>query len=282
MGAGVSGGQGGRTGNVGSSNWNLLKSTYTAAKSCHNSLVSIRVGTDVLITCPHCERPALAEVVGEAPGHDNDGSPPYLLELARCGKCARPFLAVEEDYGEGWDGEPGVLWPEQQRPLSAHVPEDLRHVHAEGRRCFSAKAYTATAVMVRRTLEAVCVDQGMDGDASGRPKTLFKMLEEMRDQGKIDGRLFEWAHELRSLGNQGAHYSSRSVTREDAADGLALAEALLDYLYVLHAQFNTFKQRRQTAHAKRTAHGVPSPSASQDSADAGQQASSDPAVQNEA
>ncbi|MER6229498.1 DUF4145 domain-containing protein [Streptomyces sp. NPDC001616] len=222
--------------------------------------MSARSGTDVLITCPHCERPALAQVVGEAAGRDEDGSPPYLLELARCSKCSRPFLAVEEDYGDGWDGEPGVLWPEQQRPLSLHVPEDLRRVHAEGRRCFSAKAYTATAVMVRRTLEAVCVDQGMVNDASGRPKPLFKMLEEMRDQGKIDGRLFEWAHELRSLGNQGAHYTTVSVTREDAADGLALAEALLDYLYVLHAQFNTFKQRRQAAQEKRNAGKVPSPS----------------------
>ncbi|MFJ9057185.1 DUF4145 domain-containing protein [Streptomyces sp. NPDC102409] len=226
--------------------------------------MSVRVGKDLLITCPRCEQPALAEVVGEAKGLDDDGSPPYMLELVRCGKCTRPYLVVEEDYGEGWDGEPGVLWPYQQRPLSLHVPEDLRRTHEEGRRCFSAKAYTATAVMVRRTLEAVCVDQGMVDNKRGRPRPLFEMLEEMRDQGKIDGRLFEWAHELRSLGNQGAHYSGISVTREDAADGLALAEALLDYLYVLHAQFNRFKQRRQDAQEKQRAHTLPSPNAHTD------------------
>lgn len=229
--------------------------------------MNARVGTDLLVTCPHCEKPALAEVVGEASDYSGDDGPPYLLELVRCGKCARPYLTVEEDYGDGWDGEPGVLWPEQQRPLSLHVPEDLRRTHSEGRRCFSAKAYTATAVMVRRTLEAVCIDQGMVGEASGRPKPLFKMLEEMRDQGKIDGRLFEWAHELRSLGNQGAHYSSTSVTREDAADALALAEALLDYLYVLHAQFNTFKRRRQDARNYGQNPMVPSPAASKEGVD---------------
>lgn len=237
--------------------------------------MSARVGTDLLVTCPHCERPALAGVVGEAPDFSGEDGPPYLLELVRCGKCSKPFVTVEEDYGDGWDGEPGVLWPEQQRPLSLHVPEDLRRTHAEGRRCFSAKAYTATAVMVRRTLEAVCIDQGMTGDPSGRPKPLFKMLEEMRDQGKIDGRLFEWAHELRSLGNQGAHYSSASVTREDAADGLALAEALLDYLYVLHAQFNTFKLRRQTAREKRRANGIPSSDVLREAPEAGQAGAGD-------
>ncbi|MER7744942.1 DUF4145 domain-containing protein [Streptomyces bacillaris] len=231
--------------------------------------MTTRIGTDVLVNCPHCEKPALASVLGEASDYSCDDGPPYLLELVRCGKCQKPYLTVEEDYGDGWDGEPGVLWPPQQRPLSVHVPGELQRVHSEARRCFSAKAYTATAVMVRRVLEAVCVDQGMVSEATGRrPKPLFKMLEEMRDQGKIDGRLFEWAQELRSLGNQGAHYSSTLVTREDAADGLALAEALLDYLYVLHAQFNMFKARRkQERDYEQLRREVPLPDARKDGVD---------------
>lgn len=205
---------------------------------------SSRVGTDILLTCPHCERPALARVAGEISGYEPEDGPPYLLELARCSRCRKPFLAVEEDWGHGWDGEPGVLWPKQQSPLSPHVPDALRREHAEARRCFSAKAYTAAAVMVRRTLEGVCVDQGMSSGNTSRSKPLFKMLEQLKNEGKIDGRLFEWAQELRVLGNQGAHYTGTSVSREDAADGLALAEALLDFLYVLTAQFEAFKARR--------------------------------------
>lgn len=158
---------------------------------------------------------------------------------------------VEEDFGQGWDGEPGVIWPKQQRALSPKVPQALRREHEEARQCFSSKAYTATAVMVRRTLEGVCIDQGISS-AGSRPKPLFKMLEQMKDDGKIDGRLFEWAQELRVLGNQGAHFTGTSVSREDAADGLALAEALLDYLYVLSAQFDAFKARRATAEQNST------------------------------
>ncbi|WP_317445395.1 DUF4145 domain-containing protein [Streptomyces collinus] len=210
---------------------------------------SSRVGTDILVTCPHCERAALARVAGEISGDEPEDGPPYLLELARCSKCRKPFLAVEEDWGQGWDGEAGVLWPKQQSSLSLHVPEALRREHAEARRCFSAKAYTAAAVMVRRTLEGVCVDQGMSSGTS-RSKPLFKMLEQMKDEGKIDGRLLEWAQELRILGNQGAHYTGTSVSREDAADGLALAEALLDFLYVLTAQFAAFKARRTATKAE--------------------------------
>lgn len=201
-----------------------------------------RIGATFPLICPHCEKPTLATVESEAQG-GGEHEPPYILELARCGTCGDPFLLIEEDYGDGWDGDPAVAWPKQQRPLSIQIPEALRREHEEARQCFSSKAYTATAVMVRRTLEGVCFDQGMSG-AGDRPKPLFKMLEQMKDEGKIDGRLFEWAQALRVLGNQGAHFTGTSVSREDAADGLALAEALLDYLYVLSAQFNAFKARR--------------------------------------
>lgn len=201
-----------------------------------------RVKTTFPLMCPHCEKPTLALVTSEARGGGSE-EPPYLLEMAECGACREPFIMVEEDFGQGWDGEPAVVWPKQQRPLSYQVPLKLRHEHEEARQCFSTKAYTATAVMVRRTLEGVCLDQGM-ASAGGRPKPLFKMLEQMKNEGKIDGQLFEWSQELRVLGNQGAHFTGTSVSREDAADGLALAEALLDYLYVFAAQFTAFKARR--------------------------------------
>ncbi|MGW3951338.1 DUF4145 domain-containing protein [Streptomyces sp. NPDC004752] len=201
-----------------------------------------RAGAVVPLMCPHCEKPTLATVTSEARGGGYE-EPPYLLELARCGHCQDPFLVIEEDYGQGWDGDPLVVWPQQRRPLSYKVPAALRREHDEARQCFKSKAYTATAVMVRRTLEGVCLDRGMS-NAGGRPKPLFKMLEQMKDDGKIDGRLFEWAQELRVLGNQGAHFTGTVVSRQDAEDGLALAEALLDYLYVLSVQFAEFKARR--------------------------------------
>ncbi|MFB6615799.1 DUF4145 domain-containing protein [Streptomyces sp. NPDC056367] len=161
---------------------------------------SNRVGRRFPLMCPHCEKPVLATVKSEAVG-GGETAPPYLLELVQCGTCHDPFLMVEEDYGQGWDGDPGVLWPAQKRPLSIHVPEALRREHEEALKCFKIKAYTATAVMVRRTLEGVCSDQGVSR------KPLVKMLEQLKDEGKLDGRLLEWAQELRVLGNDGAHFT---------------------------------------------------------------------------
>jgi hypothetical protein len=131
-----------------------------------------------------------------------------------------------------------ILWPTPERTLSDVVPESLRLEHAEARACFNAKAYTATVVMVRRTLEGVCSDHGIT------KKPLYVALEEMRSSELIEGRLFEWAQELRVLGNDAAHFTGRAVSSQDAEDALSLAEALMDYMYVFSAQFDKFRRRR--------------------------------------
>ncbi|MEU5434721.1 DUF4145 domain-containing protein [Streptomyces sp. NPDC020719] len=148
------------------------------------------------------------------------------------------MLLGQEGTGNGWT-PPERLWPVAGRPLSFFVPAELRSEHEEARACFRARAYTATAVMVRRTLEGVCQEQGIT-----RRQPLAASLKQLRDDGKIEGRLLEWAEALRFLGNQGAHYTGTPVSREDAADALAFPEALLDYMYVLTAQYEKFQQRR--------------------------------------
>jgi hypothetical protein len=133
------------------------------------------------------------------------------------------------------------VWPDGARLLSTAVPKPLQAEHNEARRCFDAKAYTATAVMVGRTLEGMCAEHGI------HDRVLMKSLEKMRDGGLIDQRLFDWATELRSLRNAGAHFTGHTVTRQDAADALALSEAMLDYMYVLAMKFNDFRRRRSDA-----------------------------------
>ncbi|WP_228927604.1 DUF4145 domain-containing protein [Streptomyces sp. DH7] len=208
-------------------------------------------GADILISCPSCSGPALARVE-ETMVHEDLNQMPMLYELCYCTRCGEPLLACEEDLGDRWDEEPMVVWPtsREQRTLSPKIPHQLRLAHEESRKCFSARAYTAAVTMVRRTLEGVCKDQNVQ--QSGKAKPLFQMLKELRSAGKIDGRLFEWAQALRVLGNEGAHFTGVEVTRQDASDSIDLAEALLDYLYVLSAQFDEFKARRGQTQAEAT------------------------------
>ncbi|MEU7945425.1 DUF4145 domain-containing protein [Micromonospora taraxaci] len=191
-----------------------------------------------VLQCPECETATLAVSAGEVTVRDDSWGPPTLISLVKCSKCHKPAVLWQEDYGRGWE-DPVRTWPKNDRVLSMAIPEDLRREAEEARSCYQAKAYTASVVMVRRTLEGVCQQH----EVKDRP--LAKALKKMFDLGHLDARFLEWSDELRVLGNEGAHFTGKPVTREDAKDALELAEAMLDYIYVLSARFAQFKARRQ-------------------------------------
>lgn len=198
------------------------------------------------VTCPNCHQSILLtdETDGYEPAPFGNPDPAdnheWSYVFAECEICWQT-LAIRRRINESNGHKRGVfeiLWPVLERNLSETVPESLRKEHLEARACFNAEAYTATVVMVRRTLEGVCADHGITR------KPLYAALDEMKSTGLIEGRLLEWAQGLRVLGNDAAHFTGRSVNRQDAKDALSLAEALLDYMYVFSAQFEKFRARR--------------------------------------
>ncbi|MFH9415825.1 DUF4145 domain-containing protein [Streptomyces rochei] len=191
--------------------------------------------------CPRCQQKVTATVEAY-----NEFSPDHDFEfrrylIAECRLCFQALLLEEVQDSRKYRRELECVWPTPPRALAEAIPEVLRREHFEARTCFKSKAYTATVVMVRRTLEGVCTQHGIS------KKPLYKAFEEMESVGLIEGRLLEWAQELRVLGNEGAHFTGKPVTRQDASDAIALAEALLDYLYVFNDQFSKFKERRKEA-----------------------------------
>ena len=129
--------------------------------------------------------------------------------------------------------------PPRDRVLSDPIPEPLRRSHDEARRCLSANAYAATVVMSTKTVEGACAMHKV------RANNLRDQLAKMKNEGIIDGRLWEWAETLRGIRNSAAHFDqSAAIDRQDAEDSLAYSEALLDYLYVLKKRFDDMKKRR--------------------------------------
>jgi hypothetical protein len=189
--------------------------------------------------CPHCEHASNAVVRGRAYWDSEDGSrgPPAEWTLVQCDRCYEPALQVRENFGGGFAyDDPTTVYPVPQR-LSSSVPAGLRREWEEAQTCFRTKAYSACVVMVRRTLEGTCADQGVKG------KTLAQNLKKLAADGRIDETLAQWADALRIIGNKGAHYTGEPVAREDAEDALAFAEALLDHIYVLRQRFAQFLAR---------------------------------------
>jgi hypothetical protein len=198
------------------------------------------------ITCPNCHQ--RIKLTDENHGYEpvpfgkpnSEDNYEWSYVFADCDICSQTLVIrrrIDESTGHR-KGVFEILWPVLERNLSDTVPESLRQEHSEARACFNAKAYTATVVMVRRTLEGVCADHGISR------KPLYAALDEMKSNGLIEGRLLEWAQGLRVLGNDAAHFTGRQVSSQDAKDALSLAEALIDYMYVFTAQFVQFRARR--------------------------------------
>ncbi|MFC1938942.1 DUF4145 domain-containing protein [Chloroflexota bacterium] len=118
-------------------------------------------------------------------------------------------------------------------------PKILNSAFEEARRCFRAKAYTATAVMCRKTLEGICKERGISG------KNLAASLKQMRENSVIDSGLYEWADALRISGNEAAHGVEVTFSREDAHDILDFSRALLEYIFTFREKFEQFQKRRK-------------------------------------
>lgn len=187
-------------------------------------------------TCPDCGEAVAAKVFGSYEDHPHDNLN-FRYDAAICPKCDKAMLFVSEDYGQGLDDEkPHRLFPPQPGPLHAAIPEILRIDLDEARRCFKAKCYTATAIMVRRMTETLCAEHGKTTGS------LFDKLKALKEKGVIEHRLFEWADLLRLFGNEGAH-GGESITKDEAQEALAMAEALLDYVYSFQQRYNDFKKK---------------------------------------
>ncbi|MFE6872575.1 DUF4145 domain-containing protein [Kitasatospora sp. NPDC057692] len=206
----------------------------------------------VVAFCTICTRHRAMTIEGalvEQPEPEVGRDEARQLMLARC-SCGGVVMLLQEYYPDGGMTEPEVIWPLTSRPIPPGVPYKVAKDLSEARRCFElASSYPAVAMMVRRAVELVCKDHGATRG------NLATKLKELEDAGTIDGRLLSWATSLRFLGNDGAH--GDNVSRQDAEDGLALAEALVEYVYVLAAKHSAFEQRRAAAAAKGTPSVVP-------------------------
>ncbi len=135
------------------------------------------------------------------------------------------------------------------------LPPKVDESFREALRCEAAGAPLATAVMVRRTLEAI----GREFAADAKPLTLFKALHAMKDKGLISDELAQWGDALRFIGNIGAHPTDEVVTGLDAREALDFLVAIVETIYVLRPKFQAMKARREKNKTPAQADPPPAP-----------------------
>jgi hypothetical protein len=191
----------------------------------------------MLVECQECEAIVDGEVVASYESYEEASDVTGKYSFLKCPRCARPFIMVQVEDGAGWDA-PSRIYPPVETGISLAIPSPISSAYYEARNCFRAKAYTATAIMCRKTLEGIAEEHKVT------VRNLASALKEMRDKGIIESRLYEWADALRISGNEAAHGVNVSISQQDAKDILEFTNALLEYVFTFQDKFEQFKKRR--------------------------------------
>ena len=188
--------------------------------------------------CTKCKTAVVFEIVGQHAWQGDSDQFPIELYLAKCGNCGVASLFCREDYGEGFEADTFYrMYPAQRRQLRFFLPSEVEASYDEAVKCEGAKAWTALAVMVGRTLEAVA-KQYYPG------ATLAAALKKMLADGIISEEIHEWSTHLRVIRNIGAHPSKEKIDSQEATEALDFAQAILEILYDLRPKFEQMKKRR--------------------------------------
>jgi hypothetical protein len=207
---------------------------------------------DVSLHCPYCGKhtavsPAPLDV-SMGPGTMGAQSLQYIVQgvpfyetgrgkwwLGKCNSCELPLLVCDKGSE--------VFPTPQPTPSDERIPEHIRRDLDEAKKCTTVGAFRACATMARRAIQAACLLKEAD-----EKKKLFEQIDQLAAEGKITSDLKKWAHEVRYLGNDGAHppkdYKNDVVSQEDARDALELAEQFLEVLFVLPALAEERRKKR--------------------------------------
>jgi hypothetical protein len=197
----------------------------------------------MIIECQQCGAFVEAEGIAGYMYLRTPTKPSGRYHLLKCLKCESLLLVAQNNVGNAVKGDiwdtPVRLFPSQDIHVNPNAPKPIRSAYEEAVACFRARAYTAAAIMCRKTLEGICEVHEV------RVRSLVKALEKMKTDNLIDARLYVWAEALRLAGNEAAHDVNVTISGDDARDMLEFTNAILDYLFSFRDKFERFRQRQQ-------------------------------------
>lgn len=164
--------------------------------------------------------------------------------LLQCPECFKPTLLQVDQVSQRvethlWKTkviDMQALYPAEIK-IPSSIPEPIRKLYAEAI-LVKLLSPSSCAVLVRRTLEAVCRHE----HATGR--TLADKLRNLANSGKVPQTLVDVAFHLKQLGNLGAHFDvDDGVTTEDMPIILDFAGLFLEYLYEAPAKIQEVRDR---------------------------------------
>lgn len=206
--------------------------------------------------CDHCGKKAVFEVRGEGTKYGavlddryKDGQDITSWRILECQWCMKPTLEevktsyefqMDDVYGgmKAVSFEITILYPGMKAPL-ANLPKTIEKRYLAALKVQDAEP-SAFAVLIGKTLEAVCNHEGVTG------KMLGEKLHNLIDSERIPPTLAQMARQINQIRNLGAHDKEDDVTEEDVPIIRDFVEAILEYLYVAPAKIDAIQASLKT------------------------------------
>lgn len=155
-------------------------------------------GTRISVRCPHCGHNGTFESVGHDVHNRNN-----VFGVRRCpnGKCFGYLFFI---YNTNSETVLLTLPPDTIPFDKENIPDKVLNAFTEATISYSNNCFIASAIMIRKTLEEICLDRGATG------KNLYARLEDLGTKIVIPKELIEGMQELRLLGNDAAHIESNT------------------------------------------------------------------------
>ena len=160
-------------------------------------------------------------------------------DTLKCGECGN-FMFVFWSGGRGLHSFRVLPWYNETTAHPEHWPTDIGKFWLEARRSLEGKNWTAASVMARSGIQLIARSHNANG------KNLKEEIDDLADKGVLLPIMKEWAHEVRDVGNEGAHPKpgSTGTDAKDARDVVEFFSQLMTVLYDLPKQIADYRARK--------------------------------------
>lgn len=188
-------------------------------------------GSAVAAVCPGCNREGNLQPIGQdlqlmavAPGAQ--GKQSFVTVGSRLcpnSSCASHVFVVTSVAGLLYAYPAGHINFD-----TTEIPEKVRRAIEEALTCAANECYVGAAMLIRKSLEAVCQDRQATG------KDLKARITDLQKKVTLPSELFDAMDHLRLLGNDAAHIDAKTfddVGKEEVAAGIELAREIIKATY---------------------------------------------------
>ena len=147
------------------------------------------------------------------------------------------------DWGKNLNAQFEIFarFPDATVQAPTGIPKELEAEFAEIREVAASPRYTVVAC--RRLLERAC--KLMLGDQAPSKANLMKLIDLTLNRSETLSAIADWAHAIRTIGNDAVHDDAPAPTQEEAKEALQFTSLLVELLFSYPERVSSLRKAKQ-------------------------------------